>query len=343
MSKFLTVMLVILFAISPLAGCLDNSDESEVIVKKPLETVLEDAILVCNNTIIENGIGADFDVNYREIGNTLIDENTPSERYKLYYSAYSKNASKSNQTYIGYSYSEDGLNWQKYPSKIISRPLEDPYVVKHEGIYHLFAEDKLDQPFRNIRKYHSIDGINWIDDGDVLDIEVGGDPYGWESKDVSSPVVWIESGIWHIFYEGRGDGGGKIGHATSNDGINWTRDLLNPVFGKGIPGSWDELQVAPDDLIIINETYYLFYHGYSNLTKPSYKSGIAKSENLKDWFRLIDKPFSDINTLMLNKVSEDYLFYFTGENSENSSSADIDGICSFKVDEFELLLRTLFD
>jgi predicted GH43/DUF377 family glycosyl hydrolase len=342
MSKHLSLILILLFVTSSFAGCLGNSEEPDI-VESSLNTVLEGAVSECNNTIIKNGTGTDFDVNFREIGNTLIDEENSSERYKLYYSAYSKNALKSNQTYIGYSYSEDGINWEKYHSEIISRPLEDPYVIKHEGIYHLFAEDKLDQPFRNIRKYHSYDGINWIDDGDVLDIEVGGEPSGWESKDVSSPVVWIESDMWHMLYEGRGNGGGKIGHATSNDGINWTRDLTNPIFGPGMSGSWDELQIVPDDLIIINGTYYLFYHGYSNLTYPFFKGGIAKSENLNEWSRLIDEPFADVNTLMANKVDENYLFYFTGDTRENSPTAHIRGICSFEVDEFELLLHTLFD
>lgn len=337
MSKPLSILLGLLFIISGSAGCLESSDNSSNAEPESI-TSLEDVyshVSQCENTVIENGTGADFDTNFREIGNIVIDEGNSSSMFKSYYSVYSENASKSNQTFIALSYSMDGISWEKHPTPVISRPLEDPYVLKHEGVFHLFAEDKLDLPFRNIRKYHSFDGVNWNDDGDVLDVEVGGTPSGWESQDVSSPVVWIESDLWHMLYEGRGNGGGKIGHATSNDGLNWTRNPSNPIFGNGTFDSWDDLQVVPDDIIIVNGTYYFIYHGYSNLTKPYWKVGIAKSEELDTWTRVYDEPLADVNTLMVIEHNDKYLFYFTGDKNENSPTSHVGGICTFMIDVFE--------
>lgn len=60
---------------------------------------------------------------------------------------------------------------------------------------------------------------------------------GW----IGSASVWIDSsGLWHAFYSGGvGTGAGAdsnyadgIGHATSIDGITWTKDLNNPIIFK---------------------------------------------------------------------------------------------------------------
>ncbi len=339
MSKPLSILLGLIFIISGCSGCLESTDNSSSTESESI-TSLENVysqVLECENIVIENGTEDDFDVNLREIGNIVIDEDNSSSMYKIYYSVYSANASTNNQTFVALAYSMDGISWEKHPKPVISRPLEDPYVIKHEGVFHLFAEDKLDQPFRNIRKYHSFDGINWNDDGDVLDVKVGGTLSGWESQDVSSPVVWIESDLWHMLYEGRGNGGGKIGHATSNDGVNWTRNLSNPVFGNGTSDTWDDLQVVPDDLIVVNGTYYFIYHGYSNLTKPYWQVGIAKTQNLDAWVRIYDEPLANVDTLMVIKHNDGYMFYFTGDriNKGNSPTSHIGGICTFMIDEFE--------
>ena len=154
MSKPLSILLGLLFIISGSSGCLKSSDNSSN-TESEIITSLGDVyshVLQCENMVIENGTGSDFDTNFREIGNIVIDENNSSSMFKSYYSVYSENASQSNQTYIGLAYSMDGIIWEKHPVPVISRPLEDPYVVKHEGVFHLFAEDKLDLPFRNIRK-----------------------------------------------------------------------------------------------------------------------------------------------------------------------------------------------
>ena len=117
------------------------------------------------------------------------------------------------------------------------------------GCSNLYAEDKADTPFRNIRRWHGLDFTNWVDDGVILRPRWWS---WWESQDVSSPVVWREEQTWYMLYEGRGgrkniityfsvlwhglltgtifNPGGKIGFATSADGIRWVRHQLNPVF-----------------------------------------------------------------------------------------------------------------
>jgi predicted GH43/DUF377 family glycosyl hydrolase len=256
------------------------------------------------------GAAGEFDEHIREIGNVLCepDEADPGKKYKIFYSGY-HGTYKGNNVGIGYAYSADGKTWTKRPNKIIDRPLEDPYVVNNDGTYYLFAEDKADMPFRNIRRYHSPDCLNWADDGDVFDVRAGGDPVDWEAQDVSSPVVWIENNIWYLLYEGRGGGyWGKIGLATSHDGVHWTRYKNNPVFDCGPPGNWDETNVVCDDIIKVGARYYMTYHGYGASGPTGYWSGLAYCDDLHNWVRHSDNPFSICPTVMFLYDTEYVLF-----------------------------------
>jgi len=253
---------------------------------------------ISGNPIIPVGGPGEWDAAMREIGNVLLDlaETDPAKRYKAFYSGYVP-PYRENQVYVGYAYSSDGLNWTKC-GKIVERALEDPYVVRDGEVYYLFAEDKEDVPFRNIRRYHSTDCIDWIDDGDVFDVQPGGYPPGWESGDVSSPVVWIENGLWYLLYEGRGRKNlGMIGLANSPDGLNWTRVSSSPVFAWGEGSAWDNKAVVPDDIVKINDRYYMSYHGYGPLGR--WDSGIASSTDLLEWTRGAHNPISVADTVMM--------------------------------------------
>jgi len=337
--KKLAIILIFVIMVPPLQGCLgsNKSDESinlEVEVTGIME--IYEQIIPCSNTIILNGTENDFDTNFREIGNIITIEKDGILTYEMYYTVYSGHAYIGNQTYIGHSYSSNGVEWLKHEEFIINRPLEDPYVIYENGVYHLFAEDKLDLPFRNIRKYHSTDGLIWIDDGDIFDITSGGTPNGWENQDVSSPVAWIEgNGTWYMLYEGRGmSHRGNIGLAYSYDGYNWTRINENntPVFTNGSIYSWDESGVVPDDLLKINDEYYMLYHGYSVNLGGQWKMGVAKTKNFEDWSRFRANPIADINTLMFTNISDSYLYHFTGDKKSNSNTKHIEGICTFEID-----------
>jgi len=241
-----------------------------------------------------------WDREYREIGNILYDPNDPdpSRRYKFTYSAYVP-PYVDDQVWVGAAFSPDGETWTKYGPPIISRAAEDPYVVLVDGTYYLFAEDKADVPFRNIRRYHSSDFINWVDDGDVFDIQGGGDPPGWESGDVSSPLVWIEDGTWYLLYEGRGAGLlGRIGLATSTDGYSWTRVSDSPVL-TAPPDAWDGTAQVPDDMVRVGEQYCMTYHGCNTTKGVGFWTGLAYSTDRRNWTRSPSNPVAYPNTLML--------------------------------------------
>jgi len=261
------------------------------------------------NPVIPCGSLVDWDEHIREIGNVLYDPDDIGKEYKTFYSGYQGDYAN-NQVYVGYAYSSDGKSWTKY-GKIISRALEDPFVLKIDDTYYLYAEGKADVPFKNIRRYHSSDCESWNDDGVVLRPSAS----GWESQDVSSPIVWKEGDTWYMLYEGKGSSpyqGGSWGLATSSDGINWNRDSSNPVFaGSRQEGDWDKQNVGPDDIVKIGSTYYLSYHGYAG---SSWQSGIAHSTNLTSWAR-DDAPVNPSSTVMFYFDGNEYIAHYCLDDS----------------------------
>ena len=256
--------------------------------------------------VIPRGDPGDWDEDIREIGNILYEPNAsdPSKKYKAFYTGHQGGYAHIN-VYIGYAYSPDGINFTKYPggSVIPGYSLEDPYVVKVGDTYYLYVEDKGGSRV-DIRRYHSSDCETWIDDGVVFQPQAGGDPPDWESANVASPAIWVEDGIWYLFYEGlEPSAKGRIGLATSTDGLNWTRDPANPVIDAGEPGEWDDWTVVSDDIMKIGRKYYQTYHGGGVMT------GLLTSYDLRNWERYKHNPFTGGTDSSMFFYDTEYVFF----------------------------------
>jgi hypothetical protein len=77
-----------------------------------------------------------------------------------------------------------------------------------------------------------------------------GDPGTWDAGALGSMTVLKVGETYHMYYEAWGVRTEEewdaeeytslqIGHATSSDGITWTKDPANPVIPKGAKGNWD--------------------------------------------------------------------------------------------------------
>jgi hypothetical protein len=89
----------------------------------------------------------------------------------------------------------------------------------------------------------------------------------------------------------------KIAHATSNDGINWTRDSKRIIQDKLDP---DECQALPSVLFHQNRYHMFFcYRRATDFRRNStraYRIGYAYSDDLNTWIRDDDKPGLDFST-----------------------------------------------
>lgn len=83
----------------------------------------------------------------------------------------------------------------------------------------------------------------------------------WENLVVCNPGVWYEEGTFYMLYRAAGDDEGhviRVGLATSNDGINFTRQSNEPVFSPSIDGP-DMGGIEDPRIVKFGEEYYVTY------------------------------------------------------------------------------------
>lgn len=102
----------------------------------------------------------------------------------------------------------------------------------------------------------------------------------WQAPDLTT---------WHMYYGGLYSAGfetTQIGHATSTDGIAWTRDPANPIIPK-VANTW-EAKNYPLAWFFANGLYYLVYIGGPDDTL--WRSGFATSPDLVTWTKSSKNP-----------------------------------------------------
>lgn len=254
----------------------DKSIDKEQFAKEMVSFTAFDHNPVFSGTDTET-----WDKNIRERGFILADEGI----YKMWYTGYTDK--ENDPKYLGYATSTDGIDWIRYDRNPIFREkwTEDMFVMKHDGMYYMFAEGEKD--VAHLLK--SDNGINWKEKGDLVIISSAGDtisgPYG-------TPSVIIEGGKWYLYYERNDE---AIWLATSDDQITWTNVQDEPVLKKG-PDIYDSGAVAANQIIKFKGKYYMYYHGTSDPKWDSpgnsalWTSNIAMSKDLIHWVKYPENP-----------------------------------------------------
>jgi hypothetical protein len=94
-----------------------------------------------------------------------------------------------------------------------------------------------------------------------------GPPGSWDAGAIETMTVVNVAATYHLYYEGwarRADGTLgviQIGHATSNDGLHWTKDPLNPVLPKGKGNEWDRSGTWDPSILYEDGIFKLWYGG----------------------------------------------------------------------------------
>lgn len=170
---------------------------------------------------------------------------------------------------IGYATSPDGISWTKYGTNPVMQPgppgaWDDlqvlPGTVIFDGsIYKMWYAGNRQLPLYRIGYATSPDGITWQKHPNP--VLTPGNPGEWDDFFVYTPEVVFHEGTYHMWYLGRSQTTpGRIGYATSQDGINWVKDPDNPVLTPGPPGSWESNNVA-HPRVIIADTIRMWYAG----------------------------------------------------------------------------------
>lgn len=209
------------------------------------------------------------------------------DRYEMWYSGSNGTANR-----IGYATSADGLTWAKYGSNPVLSPslawesnrVFGPTVILDTGVYKMWYAAS-DGTTTRLGYATSLDGVIWTKQSSpVLDV---GAADTWDSTYVSRPSVVKIGSTYHLWYTGNNGSADRIGHATSTNGINWTKDVSNPIIDLGAPGAWDWLDVYAPSVVPYGDKYLMWYSG--STLPAAYQTGLAISTDGTTWSKQADR------------------------------------------------------
>ncbi|MCL1919944.1 MAG: hypothetical protein FWG50_02530 [Kiritimatiellaeota bacterium] len=111
----------------------------------------------------------------------------------------------------------------------------DISVLREDAGYRMWVSWR---PKASLALVESKDGLAWSDPPVV--VLPPRKETGWED-DINRPVVLKKDGLYHLWYTGQAKGRSSIGHATSADGVQWTRHSDKPVLTAERP--WEKVAV----------------------------------------------------------------------------------------------------
>jgi predicted GH43/DUF377 family glycosyl hydrolase len=160
----------------------------------------------------------------------------------------------------------------------------------------------------------SPNGLNWTkhSTNPVLDIGLGN---AWDYHGVGHPSVIKDGDTYKMWYEGYDGWYWRIGHASSPDGINWTRHPENPVLSEGVSGTWDDGGVNAPSVFKDGDVYYLLYVGKDS--GGTTRIGYANSKDGIHWTKSSTNPYLSPglgNAWDNSSVSHPYIFKDANES-----------------------------
>ena len=195
------------------------------------------------------------------------------------------------------------IDWEKYPANPVidlgdngswdDVHLSHPSVLFDGNMYHLwYAGDNGSS--RGIGCAKSDDGVAWekYPDNPVLSDGIGDT---WDGDFVTQPSVLHDGTMFHMWYAGYDGTNMRIGYATSDDGVNWTKNAANPVLDLGESGAWDSTGVSNPFVLHDGTQYCMWYTGYDG---TNMRIGYATSDDGVAWSGVLwnkhDNPVLDL-------------------------------------------------
>ncbi len=213
-------------------------------------------------------------------------------KYRMYYTSLTHGARGA----IGYAESADGLSWSRpfngplifpSPSGWDSQCITPGAVFKDGNIWYLYYMGFSDQYGTwHIGLATSVDGISWNKNPQPV-LQAGS---GWEFQIVPTSVI-KKNGVFYLYYTGRNYPTYKTGVATSSNGINWTRNNLNPILSATLP--WEGTKVSAASVVADGDSLIMVY---SSSQGDKHYFGMATSVNGLNWSKKSNPVFSNLNT-----------------------------------------------
>lgn len=163
-------------------------------------------------------------------------------------------------------------------------------VVFLDSIYHMWYNATDDPDVLRVGHATSPDGYSWTKDPDNPVFAQGSEGSWDQSLAVCGAVILVKDTLhmWYTGHNGSWSNSG-IGHATSTDGVNWTRDPINPVLPLEPEGNWGMEWFRINEVVYDGTTYHMWYEG-GKLTYENHGIGHATSINGSTWTRDLQNP-----------------------------------------------------
>jgi predicted GH43/DUF377 family glycosyl hydrolase len=218
-----------------------------------------DWVTYSNNPVMTHG--STWDINGIETITVIKDGAT----YKMWY----EGEDISGDNTIGYATSSDGINWESYSGNPVfsvawdNAGTKEPWVIKDGPLYKMWYTSQSESEISSIGLATSSDGIIWQRQGAG---PVMSPSLSWESGEgFGNPrVIKNQSGYTMVYCAHDQSGNIRIGHATSSDGIAWTKND-NPILEAGAGNDWDSLGIGPDAIVEDDSNFKLWFIGADSL------------------------------------------------------------------------------
>jgi parallel beta-helix repeat protein len=163
-----------------------------------------------------------------------------------------------------------------------------------QGVY---TENLLiDKPVRLEGGYEA---TNWTRDVEQYQTVIDGSNSrpvwgAWDETRVRYPTVVTDDGGYQMWYVGYDRNEvGRIGYATSPDGLNWTKHPGNPVLGVGSGSVWDS-EGFESPFVVKEDGIYKMWYGGRGASDDYWRTGYATSTDGVSWTKYPKNPVIDV-------------------------------------------------
>jgi predicted GH43/DUF377 family glycosyl hydrolase len=163
----------------------------------------------------------------------------------------------------------------------------NPSIVRRENLYYNFYSG-FDGRVWHTGLAISPDGVHWRKQGRII----SPDPTTWEgSYWATNGSALFNGSEFFYWYQAGSRETPQIGLAQSSDGKQWRKNPA-PVLQTGPRGSWDERGVADPYVVLIGDSYYMYYLGQDRARRQ--RLGVARSRDGVHWQKLRANPMLEL-------------------------------------------------
>lgn len=272
-----------------------------------------------NPVFVKSGSSGAFDENGVSAPWVLVKDGT----YHMFYAGTNTAGKKR----IGHATSSDGLSWTRqnngqyvlgcsntncdgtgsWPASGLDQPsvLWDAAAGKYKMWFTGWTIPQFGSQTWAIGYATSTDGNSWTTPVQVFN--VSSDPSAFDDTRVDGPNIALANGTFHLFYLGYDGATWKVGHATSPEGLTWTRQNGgNPILSVGSSAKFDDYALGEATAIWDGGRFLVAYQGNAGSGATEYAVGVAETADGNSVTRLNSgDPVMTVNGT--NHWDQDYL------------------------------------